>query len=199
MIPIARCRSPMARRKLSAGVVSGSIRRCRRKPSSSASRIAPVQAGFSAHVPAAVLRRGLDDVGDQLSPRAQPLGEFGPALFGARHKQDHLHVQQRRTAERILPAAVHGLQRVEEFREVAVLGEQIEIAPDRLLDVILEHGDDQLVLALEIRIERAARETGRGRDGLDAGAADALFLEHARRRLEQFVAGIVPGGSGSNS
>ena len=80
-----------------------------------------------------------------------------------------------------------------------MLGEQIEIAPNGLLDVILEHGDDQLVLAPEIRIERAARETGRGRDGLDAGAADALFLEDARRRLEQLFAGIVPGGSGSNS
>ena len=83
--------------------------------------------------------------------------------------------------------------------EVLVPGEQVEIAPDRLLDVILEHGDDQLVLALEIRIERAAGEAGRGRDGLDAGAADALFLEHARRRLEQLFAGIVPGRSGSNS
>ena len=51
MIPIARRRSPTARRKLSAGVVSGSISRCRRKPSSSASRIAPVQAGLSAPGP----------------------------------------------------------------------------------------------------------------------------------------------------
>ena len=80
-----------------------------------------------------------------------------------------------------------------------VLGEQIEIASNGLLDVILEHGDDQLVLALEIRIERPAREAGRGRDGLDAGAADPLFLEDARRRLEQLFAGVVPGGSGSNS
>src|ERR1700740_887189 len=45
-IPMALCRSPMARRKLSADVVSGSIRRCRRKPSSRASRIAAVHAGF---------------------------------------------------------------------------------------------------------------------------------------------------------
>ena len=70
---------------------------------------------------------------------------------------------------------------------------------DRLRDVILDHGDDQLVLAPEIRIERAAAEAGRRRDGLDAGAADALFLEHARRRLEQLFAGIVPGRSCSNS
>ena len=78
-------------------------------------------------------------------------------------------------------------------------GEQIEIASDRLLDVILEHRDDQFVLALEIRIERAARKTGRSGNGLDAGAADALFLEHARRRLEQLFAGIVPRRSGPNS
>ena len=71
--------------------------------------------------------------------------------------------------------------------------------PNGLLDVILEHGDDQLVLALEIRIERPAREAGRRRDRLDAGAADALFLEHARRRLEQLFAGVVPGRSGSHS
>ena len=108
-------------------------------------------------------------------------------------------MQKGGAAERILLAAVHGLQRVDEIRKVLVLGEKIESASDRLLDVILEHGDDQLVLALEIRIERAAREAGRGRDGLDAGAADALFLEHARRRLEQFFAGVVPGGSGSDS
>ena len=52
-------------------------------------------------------------------------------------------------------------------------------------------------LLVEIRIERPARETGRGRDRFDAGGIDALFLEDARRRLEQFVAGIVPGRSGS--
>jgi hypothetical protein len=133
------------------------------------------------------------------SPGAQPLGEFGPALFGARHEQDHFHVQQGRAAERILLAAVHGLQRLDEIRKVLVLLEQIADAPDRLLDVILEHGDDQFVLALEVRIERPAREAGRRRDRLDAGAADALFLEHARRRLEQLFAGVVPCGSGSHS
>jgi hypothetical protein len=151
------------------------------------------------HVSAAVPCGRLNDIRDQLSPRAQPLGEFGPAPVCARHKQDHLHVQKRRTAERILPAAVHCPHRVEKFREIAVLGEQIEVAPNGLLDVILEHGDDQLVLAPEIRIERPARETRRRRDGLDAGPADPLFLEDARRRLVQLFAGVVPGGSGSNS
>ena len=148
---------------------------------------------------AAVLRRGLDNVGDQFSPGAQPFGEFGPALFGARHEQDHFHVEQGRAAERILLAAVHRLHRVDEIRKVPMPGQQIEITSSRLLDVILEHGDDQFVLALEVGIERAAGETGRGRNGFDAGAADAVFLEHARGRLEQFVAGIVPGRSGSDS
>ena len=55
--------------------------------------------------------------------------------------------KQGRAAERILLAAVHGLQRVDEIRKVLVLLEQIEDALDRLLDVILEHGDDQFVLA----------------------------------------------------
>ena len=65
--------------------------------------------------------------------------------------------------------------------------------------MIFEHRDDQLVLAGEIRIECAAREPGCGRDCLDAGGIDALFLEHERGRLEQFVAGIVPGRSGADS
>ena len=45
-IPIALCRSVIARKKLSDGVVSGSIRRCRRKPSSSASTTEPAHVGF---------------------------------------------------------------------------------------------------------------------------------------------------------
>src|SRR5882672_6193322 len=57
----------------------------------------------------AVLQRGLNDIGDQFSPGSQALGEVRSALFGTRHKQDHLHVQKRRTAERILSATVHGL------------------------------------------------------------------------------------------
>ncbi len=193
------CRSPMARRKLSAGVVSGSIRRCRRKPSSSASRIAPVQVGFRdsflplffdvvstmSVISLRRARRRLASSGRRFSARAtnriismcrrgeRPSGScrLRSMVFSASMKSAGFLCSARRSMH----------------------------APDRLLDVVLEHGDDQLVLALEIRIERAAREAGRGRDGLDAGAADALFLEHARRRLEQFFAGIVPGGSGSNS
>jgi hypothetical protein len=95
--------------------------------------------------------------------------------------------------QRILTAPVDGLQRIDKIRKVLVLVEKIEIASNGLFDVILEHGDDQLVLALEIRIERAPRKAGRGRNGLDAGAADSLILEDARRRFEQLFAGIVPG------
>jgi hypothetical protein len=108
-------------------------------------------------------------------------------------------VQKWGTRERILMATIDGLQRIDEIRKVLVLVEKIEVAANGLFDVILQHGDDQLVLALEIRIKRAAREAGRDRDGLDAGAADALVLEDARRRFEQLFAGIVPGRSGSDS
>jgi hypothetical protein len=80
-----------------------------------------------------------------------------------------------------------------------MLGEQIVHSRDRLLDVIFEHGNDQFVLALEIRIEGAAREPGGRRDDLDAGAADSLFLEDARRRLEQLFASVVSCGSGPYS
>jgi len=85
----------------------------------------------------------------------------------------------------ILLATVHGLQRIDKIRDGFVPGEKIEIASNGLCDVILDHGDDQLVLALEIRIKRPAREAGRSRDAFDAGAADSLFLEDARRRLKQ--------------
>ena len=95
--------------------------------------------------------------------------------------------------------AIHLAVGVEVILQVLVLGQQVEVAPDRLLDVVLQHGDDQLVLAVEIRIERAARETGSRRDRFDTGGIDALFLEDAGGRLEQFVAGIVPGRSGSDS
>ena len=199
VIPIARCRSPMARRKLSAGVVSGSIRRCRRKPSSIARRMAPVHAGFT----------------DLVLPLFFSVVSTISAISFRRARSRLASSGRRfsaRATNRIISMCSSGerpsgscwlrsmrLQRVDEIRKVLVPGEQIVNAPDRLLDMILEHGDDQLVLALEIRIERPARKAGRGRDGLDAGAADALFLEYPRRRLEQLVAGIVPGRSCSNS
>ena len=43
--------------------------------------------------------------------------------------------------------AIHVAERVDVILQVLVLRQEIEAAPDRLLDVILEHGDDQLVLA----------------------------------------------------
>jgi hypothetical protein len=91
------------------------------------------------------------------------------------------------------------LQRIDEIGKIAVPCEQVEVAPDRLLDVVLEHREDEFFLALEVRIERPARETGGGRDRLDAGATDPLFLEHARSGLEQLFAGVVPGRSGPDS
>src|SRR6202041_3559618 len=106
---------------------------------------------------------------------------------------------KRRTCQRIVMTAVDGFQRIDKVRKVLVPVEKIEIASNGLFDVILQHGDDQLVLALEIRIERAPRKSGRGGNGFDAGAADALILEDTRCGFEQLFAGIVPGRSGSNS
>ena len=105
-------------------------------------------------------------------------------------------MEQGRAAERILPRAPHLAERLDEVSGILMQSQQFEIALDGLLDMVFEHRDDQLILAGEVRIERAAGEAGRGRDRLDAGAADALFLEHAGGRLEQFVAGIVPGRPG---
>src|SRR4030095_10583976 len=100
-------------------------------------------------------------------------------------------------AEWILLRAIHVAKGLEVIGWTPVFRQQVEAALDRLLDVILEHGGDQFVLADKIRIKRAARETGRGCDRFDTGAVNALFLEHPRRCLEQLVAGIVPGRSGS--
>ena len=52
--------------------------------------------------------------------------------------------------ERILLTAVHGLQRVDEIRKTLVPCKKIVSASNGLLDVILEHGDDQFIAALEI-------------------------------------------------
>ena len=78
---------------------------------------------------AIVLQRGLNDVGDQLAPSAQALGQLWPALLGASHVQYHLHMKERRAAEWILPAAVHDLQCRNEIIKVGMLREQVEIAP----------------------------------------------------------------------
>jgi hypothetical protein len=84
-------------------------------------------------------------------------------------------------------------------RKSARFCEKLVHPSNGLFDVLLDHGDDQLVLALEVRVERSTREAGRGRDILDAGAADALFLADACGRLEQLFAGIVPCRSGPDS
>ena len=89
-------------------------------------------------------------------------------------------MEQGRAAERVLPRAPHLAERFDEVRGILMMGQKVETTLDRLLDVIFQHGDDQLVLAGEVRIERAAGEAGGQRDRLDAGAADALVLEHAR-------------------
>ena len=120
-------------------------------------------------------------------------------VIGARHEQDHFHVEQGRAAQWIRSAALHVAVRIHEVLQVLVPRKKIEVAPDQLLDVVLEHRNDQFVLAVEIRVERPARESGRRHDRFDAGGVDALFLEHARRSLEQLVAGGVPRRSGANS
>ena len=58
---------------------------------------APVHAGFSDPVLPLFFNVVSTISATSFLPCAQPLGEFGPALFGARHEQDHLHVQKRRT------------------------------------------------------------------------------------------------------
>jgi len=64
-IPIALCRSPMARRKkLSAGVVSGSIRRCRTEAVLQREQYRAGPGRVQRSVLPAILQRGLHDIGD---------------------------------------------------------------------------------------------------------------------------------------
>ena len=139
------------------------------------------------------------DFRDQGAPGAQALGEFGSSTFGAGGEQDQLHVQERRAAQRIVAAALGGAQRGQEFRQVAVARQQVAVVLERPFDVVLQHGDDQIVLVVEIRIEGAARQPGGGRDHLDAGRADAVLLEDLGGGLEQLFPRLVAGRTGAYS
>jgi len=138
--------------------------------------------------------RGSDDVGDQGAARAQALGELGTPLLGSGHVEDQLHVEQGGAAERILTAAVRLPEGSDEVDGVAVAIQQLEMVAHGSLDVVLEHGDDQLVLAGEIGIDGAAREAGGGGDGFDAGSADPLLLENLGGGREEALARHVAGG-----
>ena len=56
-----------------------------------------------------------------------------------------------------------------------------------------EIGGDQVVLALEVIIQRALGEAGLGRDLVDADAADAFIVEQRARRLDDTLAGRLGG------
>ena len=139
------------------------------------------------------------DLRDQGAPRPQALGELGPAAFGAGGEQDQLDMQERRAAQRIVAAALGGAQRGHEVRRVAMARQQLAMVLERPLDVVLQHGDDQLVLVVEIRIEGAARQPGGGRDRLDAGRTDAVLLEDLGGGLEQLFPRFLAGRTGSHS
>jgi len=140
-----------------------------------------------------------DDVGDQGPAGAQTLGELGTSLLRSGHVEDQLHVEQGGAAERILTAAVRLSQRGDEVDGIAVALQQIEMVAHGSIDVILEHGDDQVVLAGEIGIDGAAREAGGGGNGFDAGAADPLLLEDLGGGREEALAGRVASRSGPPS
>ena len=108
-------------------------------------------------------------------------------------------MQERRAAQRIVAAALGGAQRGEEVRQVAVARQQVAMVLERPFDVVLQHGDDQIVLVVEIRIEGAARQPGGGRDRLDAGRTDALLLEDLGGGLEQLFPRFLASRSGSYS
>jgi hypothetical protein len=64
-----------------------------------------------------------------------------------------------------------------------------------LLDLVLEQGQDQVVLAAEVGVERAAGEAGDVADLLDRGADDAAGGEHLDRGRHQLLLRLgAPGG-----
>jgi hypothetical protein len=84
-----------------------------------------------------------------VSPGAQALGEFGPALFGARHEQDHFHVQQGRRPSGSAGCGPWSFSASMKSRFLC-FSSRSRMRPIGLLDVILEHGDDQSSLLLKL-------------------------------------------------
>ena len=186
------CSSPTARKKLSAGVDFGIDQAMeaeavlqRQDHGARPRRVGDIGSG--------------QDLRDQGAPGPQALGELGPAAGGAGGEQDQLHVQERRAAQRIVAAALGGAQGGDEVRQVAMARQQVAVMLERPFDVVLQHGDDQLVLVVEIRIEGAARQAGGSRDRLDAGRTDTLLLEHLGGGLEQLFPRFLAGRSGPYS
>ena len=108
-------------------------------------------------------------------------------------------MQERRAAQRIVAVALGGAERCDEVLRRAMLRQQLAVMLNGAIDMILQHGDDQLVLVGEVRIEGAARQPGGGRDRLDAGSTDALLLEHLGGGLEQLFPRFLASRSGSHS
>ena len=80
--------------------------------------------------------------------------------------------------------AIHRHQGGHEAVGVPVPGEQFQMAAGGLLDVIGQHRGDELVLAGEVGVERAAGQPPGGRDRLYAGAADPMLGEGGGGGLE---------------
>ena len=60
-----------------------------------------------------------------------------------------------------------------------------------LREPLVEHHQEQLLLALEVRVERALRVAGGLRDLVDRGALEPALAEQLRRRLQQRLAGAL--------
>jgi hypothetical protein len=60
------------------------------------------------------------------------------------------------------------------------------------LGALFQQGQDELVLALEVAVERAAGVAGTFGDLLDRGAADTVLGEEFGRGLQQLLAGEFP-------
>ncbi len=60
-----------------------------------------------------------------------------------------------------------------------------------LLMIAAQKLDEQIALAVEIRIKRAARIARRGGDVFDAGVAETLLCDQSQRGIEQTLLGLI--------
>jgi len=140
---------------------------------------------------------GGDDLRDQRPARAQTLGQLRATRGGPGDVEDQLHVEQGGSAEGVLPVTIRLPKGGDEVDGIAMVVQQVEMVAHGSLDVVREHGVDQLVLAVKVGVDGAACEAGGGGNGFQAGPADTPFVEHLGGGREEPLARHVTGRSGA--
>ncbi len=144
-------------------------------------------------------RGGGGDLAEEGAHGAQVLTQHRAELRRAGHVQHELDLQQRVVVEWVVLAADVGAQCVDEPGRIGVPSQQGPVVGLAAGEVVVEHGDGQLLLPLEVRVEGAAGEAGGGGDLLDRGGAHPVLGEDTGGRLEQPLPRLVAGGTHARS